>query len=402
MQPLKLSIPGKYWDSQITRGQLYLFVRDGSLVTLDFNRLVDELPTPDRLRYVVDCAFRRSDYLYSPSARALLRNSEFRAMLLRHFSDVDSMGMSAGRQLLIANKQDNPFPFPHADSAVHKSSIYIAARSGLYSGRCTKQVVGASASQRWDCPIFSLAAGNNALALSSGEAGLWEFSLGNRGFPKPNVEPIQRSSNDCDHCQWMYQSIYGSSYDGGFLVEFDRHAEHPIADSAYYSAEFPELDFEQPPHERRQLPSRVVRRVILERDIFGPLDYSFEPGYSFGLRNKIYLAHDDKVQIVEYNPRNNELSFRSTVNILAWKGRFVGGGVATFGVILEYDNALVILPSYGDSITLRGEPVSWRVFPDSLYYQNHLHVIYEDHLDIYSFYNDYLVEQDAKLFGRPR
>ena len=43
--------------------------------------------------------------------------------------------------------------------------------------------------------------------------------------------------------------------------------------------------------------------------------------------------------------------------------------------------------------------VRWRVFPRSKHYVNHLHVILDDRIEIYSFNNDYFVDQRSKKAG---
>ena len=41
MQALKLTLPGDYWDVQIYRGRLHLWTMAGSILTLDWERLVE-------------------------------------------------------------------------------------------------------------------------------------------------------------------------------------------------------------------------------------------------------------------------------------------------------------------------------------------------------------------------
>ena len=72
MQPVKLTIEGQFWDSQIYMGLLYLFGRDGSLVVIDWDRLVDNLARQTHQKFAVEAALRRSDHLYGPSARLFL------------------------------------------------------------------------------------------------------------------------------------------------------------------------------------------------------------------------------------------------------------------------------------------------------------------------------------------
>jgi hypothetical protein len=55
--------------------------------------------------------------------------------------------------------------------------------------------------------------------------------------------------------------------------------------------------------------------------------------------------------------------------------------------------------SDGTYYNIPGEASRVRIFPRSLNYENHLHVILDDRLEIYSFNNDYFVDQKSKDFG---
>ena len=51
------------------------------------------------------------------------------------------------------------------------------------------------------------------------------------------------------------------------------------------------------------------------------------------------------------------------------------------------------------NVWLSGEPINWRVFPRSKFYENHLHIVYPDRLEILSFNDDYFVDQEKKKAG---
>jgi hypothetical protein len=55
--------------------------------------------------------------------------------------------------------------------------------------------------------------------------------------------------------------------------------------------------------------------------------------------------------------------------------------------------------SDGTYYNIPGEVTRVRIFPRSLNYENHLHVIHNNTLEIYSFNNDYFVDQKAKDLG---
>jgi len=77
--------------------------------------------------------------------------------------------------------------------------------------------------------------------------------------------------------------------------------------------------------------------------------------------------------------------------------RIIDAGSSLFGFVLEFDDGIIVLGSDGKTYARNEEPVRWRVFPDSLHYQNHLHVVMDDYIDIMSFNHDYLVEQSSKV-----
>ena len=97
--------------------------------------------------------------------------------------------------------------------------------------------------------------------------------------------------------------------------------------------------------------------------------------------------------------RESKYDLLDTISVASWKGEIVSAGVAVFGTVMEFDNAIVLHLSNGKIKTIKGEPVRWRVFPRSRHYENHLHIIYDDRLEIWSFNHDYFVDQSAKRLG---
>lgn len=69
----------------------------------------------------------------------------------------------------------------------------------------------------------------------------------------------------------------------------------------------------------------------------------------------------------------------------------ISGSAAYFGNIVEFYDGLWVIRSDGE-ITKVNKPVTrWRIFPRSINYENQLHVILDDRLDIYSFNHDYFI-----------
>jgi hypothetical protein len=388
MQPVRLAIPGEYWDSQIYAGRLFLFERTGEIRTLDWDRIIEEWQAAPNLRVAIECAFRRSDYFYGNRWELFFSDEEIKAIILQKFLSL------AQSELVLPNtwidkmalgRQKNPFPFPHSDLTIYKKNMYAASKSGLFRATCdtrTTHPVSTRPEKKWDGPIYSLAASYGNLALASGSEGLFEFDLSHSRLSwdskKQNIN--QLSGQHCSSCNWLFYSIYGSSHvdGGGFLAAFGKESKEPNdEDHRNFKREF--------------------TGIVRDKDIFQ------DTGFSWGMQDKICQAVSGGVNVVRYSPWSQDPSKRleplGQLKLKSGGGRVVSGAVATFGTIIEYDTELVVIQSDGRIYRIEGEPVGWRVFSRSKHYENQLHVIYDDRLVIFSFNHDYLVNQDEKRSG---
>jgi hypothetical protein len=394
VQPLRLIIPGRYWDSQIYKGRLYLFGRDADVRTIDWDKLISEWNVEKRLRLALDCAFRRSDYLYGNKWSLLFADEEMRELVQAKFRDLaaDMLEISSERmERFTVGRQDSPFPFPHADSTMYRDHLYAASRKGVFRAKLSKRnkkPVGRTGEREWDAPTLAVAAKYHSLALAAGDAGLFELHLSGDGWgPSARDGPVQLAKLNCVDCNWAFYSIYGSSHVGpGYLAAFKNERE--------------------PNQEMR---TREFLQLLRDDTIF------HNSGYSWGNQDKLCQVSDGQVRIMRYQPWQGDVqnSFEdlggidmtarsldfTEIGLAPWKGGVVSGGIALFGTIVECQNAVVVIPSQGAVITLPGEPVNWRVFPRSVQYENQLHLIYEDKMEILSFNHDYFVDQNEKRSG---
>jgi hypothetical protein len=374
MQPLKIIVPGHYWDSQIYRGKLYLFDRNGDIVTVNWDALINALGVEPENRLALTCAFTSSDLLYDPRVEQILGDVELRPTVRSKFERLARGPIELLPEQLesyVIKKQRNPFPFPHADSTIYYNAMYVGGPSGVWSATCAKpsgNPVSSRPRRAWDASVFAVAASYGALACAAGDEGLFEMSLQEYRDPQPVT------TRNCVDCQWTFQSIYGSSHIAhGFLAEYEKVA----------------LD----PHRF----TRAFERIVDDSEIFQDV------GYSWGTQDKICQAIDGRVHIVNYVPASEKKPARldqlQTINLDPWKGEVVSGKLAVFGAIIECDAAIVVALSDESVVTLRGEPINWRVFPKSVRYENHLHVVYDDHVLVASFNQDYFVDKKQKRVG---
>ena len=385
MQPLKITIPGKYWDSQLYRGRLYLFGVHGDIQEVAWDAVVDSLSVQEPLRLALECAFRRSDFLYGPELQTMFGDSEVRDLIRGKFERLAKSTLTLSRQRLVAHekgRQDNPLPFPHTTCEIYDRTLYVAAPSGITkagaSGR-TKFPISTRVERMWDAPVVDMAAHWGSLALAAGDEGLFEMSLYRSYWDSASrhSDPDQVADRPCTQCDWAFHSMFGSSDKGGFLAKF-RKGYEPTQDDG---------------------PSgRTFERLVTSEELWGA------KGYSWGVQDKLCLAAaNHEIRVLRYQPweedPDDQISHLGVVRTHPWKGKVVSASVAPFGVVIELENALVVHPSVGEPVTLPGEPVNWRVFPRALHYQNQLHVAWDDRLEILSFNQDYLADQETKTLG---
>jgi hypothetical protein len=380
MQPLKMIIYGQFWDSQIYAGRLYLFTLNGEIITVDWDALLSKWPLEKRLRVALVAAFLRSDFLYGADLFALFRDPDIRRLIQQKFELLAAHALEidlSRTQGFVLGTQNNPFPFPHADSEIYRRVLYVGSTSGLALATVdqrTRLPVSTRVVKRFDAPVLGLSLSYDTVAMAAGSDGLFEAPAGASNL----FERVRLTVNQpCEDCNWTYYSIFASSsMRRGYLAEYSRSEGDDFKRFA-----------------------RNLEQVRQSTEIFG------RPGYSWGVHDKICQASDGKVEIARYRPwlrekePNEALVVAGEIDALQGSQDIVAASTAAFGTIIEYSNSLVIHSSDGVPLALPGEPVKWRIFSRSKHYGNQLHVVYSDRLEILSFNHDYLLDQDVKLLG---
>lgn len=378
MLPIKIIIPGKYWDSQIHSERLYLFDLSGEILTLDWSQLLEELKIENYLYLVFQVAFQKNDLFYSPEFSRKFQDSKERKSILDKFSRLSRLDLLISKKQsdsLIIKKQKNPFPFPHTDSLFYRGYLYVSSLSGVYRGTCqktNKNPVSSRPARKSGNPVFAMSASRGKLALAAGSDGLFLMDL------KPDwpVKILQRqtqriSQDNCIDCHWTFDNIFCSSHIlSGYLVDYTKYMAQKTLGKSGHS--------------------------IRANSIFQG------HGYSWGGQDKLCQARDRAIHVVRYNPKKGskeKFEALGTLKPAAWEGEVVSAKIAYWGVIVEFDDNIVVFPSEGEPIIFQGEPVSWRIFPQSKQYANQMHIIYEDRIEIISFNHDYFVDQKKKIAG---
>lgn len=380
MRPVNISLQGNYFDSFIYEGRLYLFKLDGTILTVDWDRLVSTFSSNQILQIALLCAFKRSDYLYSSDARELLTDIEIKDLmknkfniLAQHHIEIDEAELAR----YAIDIQENRNPFPHSDIEIYKHNLYTGSREGMTRATCdksTKYPISSKPQKLWDAPVLGLSASYNSMAIAAGSEGLFEYPLSDRAsmFVRNSnlLSPIYSSG-----CNWAYYNIYGSSKNSGILARFQLEAQRT----------------------KYEVRTKIFREIETAEEIF------HSSGYSWGVQDKLCQVNGRNLKIVKFKPWEQErleaLKLIKNIEFDLWKGDVISGGIASFGIVVELQNAMVIIPSGGDPITIPGEPVNWKIFPRSKHYENQLHIVYEGRIVIQSYNHDYLVDQETKEYG---
>jgi hypothetical protein len=302
----------------------------------------------------------------------------------------------------LMGKQDSPFDALHDDSSLYKNSLYALTDTGLYTSDAHKPKrntykVERQAAKLWDGLGTQIQAKSETLAIAAADDGLFELSLATFDDPTPVSDRHTLSVS------WAFASVYGSSdLSPGHLAVY-RWRQEEVEDEEF-------LEFPDYPSTKRV---REFVRDVDEEEIFGPADYddSSRGTLSWGGQDKLYRAGAGWIDAVRFvqryasDPIEDHNPFESIGRITLADGgshdvgHAIAGGVAYFGLVVEYDDYLVIATSDGGFHNIIGPMTRWRVFPRSIRYENQLHVILDDRIEIYSFNHDYFVEQQSKQAG---
>jgi hypothetical protein len=409
LQPLKLTIPGAYYDSQIYDGYLYLWKTDGSILVLDWDKLIESIGINEKLRIVLTLGFQYGDKLYE---NLLIQDTEIKNMLIEKFKELSKITIDTSEKILknsFVSLQNNPFPFPHADSSIHYKTVYVGSRSGVSRSRCSssnKLSLDPKSEKLWDAPVLSLTASHKTLALAAGSEGLFDYSLKYSSSQDRN-EPRNITKEHSNFARWMYPGIFSSSYfNEGYFADFieTKNSKSKRNDSKKNKRPI-QLSLPLSLSDSSLVPetSRQFKNLFSSREIFPTQVTARSPKFTWGARDKICLVTEDSIELVRCFPRAKKKAkkFESlgSKQVKELTGDIISADSSFFGIVLEEEDSLLVINSLLQHKRFTGEPVNWRVFPHSRNYTNQLHIIYEDSIHIYSFTHDYFLDQKEKLIG---
>ena len=405
IDPARIIIAGKYYDCQIYRGRLYLWTMDGSIKVYDWNKVINQTVIPkfkEKLPFVF--SFMEGNFLYNKRVSYIFSDEAYRSILLNQYNVlVDTPVTISTDELEQSCLYQGSIPMNELpiDTEVYANNLYFAVDDGLYRKvihtNASDPSLGPKDTKLWECRLLSLKANKYPqIALSAGSEGLFELNLVKDENIRPqaleNVEETKVyriSGKPSSFSNYSFLSVFSSSYvDESYMALFNWK---PIDSLRMNTAA-----------KRNIKVYRDFDEVIGQQGIFGD---SNDSEISWGIDDKIYSIKGNILTILKFNNAANiekgETYYQTleSVKLPLNLGQIVGAGSSYFGNVLEFTKGVMVLRSDGNVTVIPDEMIRWRVYPRSKNYLNHLHLLYDNRLEIYSFNHDALVNQVTKKIG---
>jgi hypothetical protein len=278
------------------------------------------------------------------------------------------------------------------DLEIFNKKIYAATEDGFFTSTAhrslsEKYLVSSRPKKLWDNRLFSInASGFGQISLSGGDTGLYEYNRNQenivQGLKKVDENIVQISESHSTFSNYSFISLYNSSTIE--KAELELFNWNDTSSSQIFNG---------------QKYVRKFSKKFTEDQIFRN---NTNNGLSWGRQDKIYRANElGELEVVSFNNSNEDENYFSDVNkiyLQKWNGKVLGGGASHIGTIIECENALVVLHDNDGFTNIPGSVTKWRTFPRAKNYFNQLHVIQDNSLEIYAFYNDYLNNANMQEF----
>jgi len=397
MQPLRISITGNFWDSQIYRGRLYIWDLENAVHVFDWDSFLEYLSESTGHHFLV-WAFSRGNELYQEFVSGpLFRDQDVRGLVqskLQALSNLDLTFELSELNEFHMGTQASPFSELHDDLTIFRNIAYALNDDGFFSAsihkpKRRKYAVARTATKLWDGRGTSVTASKGGLAIAAAEDGLFEYSSWSC------EEPERIAEGHASFANWLFASIYASStVSEGYLAAYRWIKEADASES-----------FSQ----WRREPVGILNEDLIFGSQVQPIGTH---ALTWGSQEKLYKASSGRIMAVRFTQKyvedvgeeDGQNPFESIGEIATNNGARDAGdplsaGASFFGSVVEYPDSIIVVESDLSVHRVEGAATRWRVFPRSHWYPNHLHIILEDRLDILSINGDLFADQRTKISG---
>jgi hypothetical protein len=387
MQPIEIRIPGRYWDSFIYNGRLYLFTLSGEILTYRWDQVVESVKMSADCRPLFWQFLTRGQTWYGSSLQKILESPRVFAEVKSLTSKMSDRSYEiSARALEEAFVESSSSPaHPHTDVEAYYNTLYISSSAGVYAATLTRKLSN-NFRVLTDVPALRVACSYGSMAVAAGSEGIFDQALTSFVDWSTRYQPRLLSSRHCTGCSWASFDVVGTSgpRDAGFVAAFSK----PKQDES----------------------ESGLRRVgNTTRELLGLVDsgelFPSSEGLLFGSGNLLVMASRSVLHVDGWNPahrRANQgidlqysLFSQNMLEVSDLTNDAIDGAATVFGIAVEMDQAL-LLRGVDGSISSFGQPVNWRTYPRSHRYLNQLHVTYDDCLSIFAFVDDYFISPEHR------
>lgn len=360
---ISIKIEGDFIDSFIYSGTLFLVSANSYISIYSWDGLLSNISDEQLLNFLKDC--RKSLNLVEDKYQKI--HIKFEEEQLKEHKWGEALPLEAWT----------------TDINVYNNCLYIADENGVYTVKFDynrKKLAQNTRVKLWDKYAYKVSPNNNSrVAIAAGSNGIiTAFPQFNRSIRESeDIKTIKIHSYDCE---WIGNNLITNSKGESHVLVF---AELPEKTNDMSKDSYTNLINEL----KRQDPETIK----IDNDSQGSIIYSWMAG-----KKLFSLLKNGEIIEKNINVLQDIKTQKATTLPLLTSSRVLAVRSALFGAVIEIgDNLFSLTESGVDPISDR--PVSWRVFPRSKSYLNHLHIVENDHLAIRA----YLVgnENDSDNYG---
>lgn len=264
-----------------------------------------------------------------------------------------------------------------ADIIIYRKRIFVCSEAGFVEILLKNKFPSKLSYRFWDeknvvsnHPFTQISSASYGYVLLSGLSdGIWQYALGDYddGNQLRQVSSFHSSYITREYNDFLTGSYVNDSYLIKRNVVFGD--KNDITDD-----------------EHRSRKTSFGRSVSLNK-WFGVNDgFYFSRNYLVYCIANGHIYSSTKNKILSDNENNRDSIVEHNANLP--NRRVLEAQVEVFGLVIEYDNCIIVLFADGSkkTISFNGRKLtSWRTFPESKNYLNQLHLIFENEIEIHSF-----------------
>lgn len=373
MRDLNVTIEGSWWDTLLYKGKLHALTAEGDWQVFDWDAITSRIE--DSLEKVMRPAFHFSFRASNAINKGNLHRDAV-AHSFNEFKDIEFIVSAKELAKHTLSKTDASISFPSTSMGMHYDRMIISSLNGVYVDYVNpREITPGSLKKMSSIATRQVSAAYGKVACASGDAGLRQLDLQlEQGFRPSESDGAELSSESCDACDWMYQNISCTSYRGSsFLAKFKRTSKY-----------FVPAEVDQQPHDGDPASIEKIEFCGSE-SLIDPTNNNDKglPSVSWGSHDKIYKVEGRNLESFRFTGSGDRRSL-GKVQLPGCSDEIVSVRSALFGVVIEFDESVVVVKGDGSIVNFEGEPVNISTFSRSKSYENQLHMVMDDHVKVVS------------------